>query len=190
MPRSQPPTTPRPADWDPVLRSLLFWSFVCVSLLLFAACVLLPEWRETQRLVAHHEAMAERTAVLQARVEQQQREADAVRTRPVVLQRLLQRELRYVRPDEDDVVLLPPMHKALHEARLEPERPPTSAPLMPAWLEARLPGGQWVNVFHESPDRSVCLVLSGVLLVSAFWLFPPLGWTRAVRRARAPRPAA
>ena len=109
MPRSQPPTTPRPADWDPVLRSLLFWSFVCVSQLLFAACVLLPEWRETQRLIAHQDAMVEHTAVLQARVEQQQREADAVRTSPVVLQRLLQRELRYVRPDEDDVVLLPPI---------------------------------------------------------------------------------
>jgi cell division protein FtsB len=184
MPQQRKSTTSRPADWDPVLRALLFWSFVGVALLLFAACLLLPEWRQTEQYAARLEARQRRVDELRRRVVAQERTLEALRSDPLIIARLAERELRYRRPDEEEVFLPASTANIVQEGMRVPEFAPAAVGYLPPWLAARLPRGSWIRVFYDSPDREVCLTMAGVLFVTAFWIYPPQRRPQAGRRTR------
>ncbi len=186
MPQNRTQSSVRPADRDPVLRTLLFWSLVSVAVVLFAACALLPEWRETQEYAAQRDVMQVRVDEVRGRVERQERTLDALRTDPLVIQRVAERELRFAHPGEELLFMPPQPQAVVKEGLRAAERDPEPAPYLPSALAVRLPGGSWVKVFYDSPDREVCLTMAAVLFVTAFWLFPPRRRMRAARRPHFP----
>ena len=182
MPSDRKTTRSRPADWDPVLRALLFWSFVGVSLLLFAACLLLPEWRQAEQYAARLVARQQRVDELRRRVATQERTLEALRSDPLIIARVAERELRYRRPDEEEVYLPASTKSIVQEGTRVPEFEPDPVGYLPPWFAARIPDGPWIRVFFDSPDREVCLTMAGVLFISAFWIYPPLKRKRVARR--------
>ena len=189
MPSDRKSTKSRPAEWDPVLRALLFWSFVGISLLLFAACLLLPEWRQAEQYAARQEARQWRVDELRRRGAAQERTLEALRSDPLIIARVAERELRYRRPDEEEVYLPASTKSIVREGTRVSEFQPAEVGYLPPWVAARIPDGPWIRVFFDSPDREVCLTMAAVLFISAFGISPPLRRKRVVRSSRKPRRA-
>jgi hypothetical protein len=103
---------------------------------------------------------------------------------PLVIERLVRRELNY-RPQDEAVVRW--SSHALQSVRIRPVSNAASELSdafdgAPQWLAAVrpwLPNWPWRKLFAEPPNRGILMLMSGGLLVSAFMLY---GAPRPARR--------
>ncbi len=182
---------PRPLSHSPTLplstssaaHTIMFWVLSGMAVAVFAPCVLVPIWVEVEGVREYERAMGGVVADLQAAVDRNEARIDALRTDPLVNQRIARRELNY-RPQGEQVVrwstdemaaLRLPASGAVSPTETEPavEKPPWAQALV-RWLPA-LP---WRDLFVRSANRSLLLLMAGGLLVAAFLLY---GRTSSVR---------
>jgi hypothetical protein len=164
-------------------HTVLFWLLMIAAGAMFLPCVLLPTYGDYCSWRDHRAAMAARIEALEDLAEQNERIIDALRTDPGVNERVLARDLGYVRPDEEIVEVLPAArHRrpqvpqaVLTASVSEATRMPAPVQLRPweARIEQRLPRGHWLTAFTEGPSRRVLLILSGAMTATALACFPP-----------------
>lgn len=169
--------TPAPAAFS-AAHPIMFWLLVSMALAVFAPCVLLPVWIETESVLEYERGMEARLSELREQYRVNEIHIQALENDPLVSERLVRRELN-VLPDPERMVQLPPEHLASIRVRLPqdvlaPASPAEIAP--PEWMSAVrswLPSWPWRRLFATSPNRTVFLLMSGGLLVSAFLLYAP-----------------
>jgi hypothetical protein len=154
---------------------IMFWVLTVMALAVFAPCVLVPIWIETQEVKAYERAVAAAVADLQAESDKRWAQIDALLGDPLVNERIVRRELNYQLAGEQFV---PASTEDLAALRLwlpEPGPNPLEAePQMPAWLASAsrwLPAWPYQDLFATSPNRSLLLMMAGGLLAAAFLLY-------------------
>lgn len=157
---------------------IMFWLLVSMALAVFAPCVLLPVWIETESVLANERDMETRLSALREQYRLNEIHIQALENDPLVSERLIRRELN-VLPDPERMVQLPPEQLASVRVRL-PEDVMSPAPpaeiTPPEWMSAIrgwLPSWPWRRLFATDPNRTVLLLMAGGLLVSAFLLYAP-----------------
>lgn len=167
---------------EPPAHTIMFWLLTGMAMLVFATCVLLPVWNQTERILEREHRIAEGVSLLRMQVERNQERIDALKNDPQVVGRLARRQLNH-RPHEDAVVVYATAHHAPVRVTSWLEDPADlELPLdpRPDWLLASirwLPDWPWQSLFVRSPNRELMLGLSAGLMLSACWLYWP-------RRAR------
>lgn len=180
MPTSVENNSVSPEPTEPGSHIIMFWLLTSMALVVFAACVLLPIWLETETLM-QREAQAEATvAAFRARLAEQDRVIAALTSDPLVNERLARRELRFRRVEEDvwpvngpsSAGESPTVASLVTTPALElppaPEPPPIAQ-----WAHRWLPRLPWVELFAKPPNRTIFLLMAGGLLVAAFVLYGP-----------------
>ena len=165
----------------PVTHPIMFWFLTGLSLVLFAPCVLLPVWVETEQVIERERVAAGMVAGLEHQVARNDARIEALLADPLVSERMLRRELNH-RTDGETVVPLPPAAElasfevtAPSATHVETE-PITLADARPAWmvsLRRWLPAWPWRQLFVQSPNRTFFLIMAGGLLAAAFVLYRP-----------------
>jgi hypothetical protein len=154
---------------------IMFWVLTTLALAVFTPCVLVPIVVESQEIRAYEAAAVQSLADMKAQVEKNEARIEALRTDPLVNDRIVRRELNY-RPDGEQVVQLP----AGELTQVRPGEPamtrvaPASQDQKADWFLAAakwLPRWPWRELFAKSPNRSLLLAMSGGLLVAAFLLY-------------------
>ncbi len=169
---------------------IMFGVLTGLALLIFAPCVLVPLWLEGEQLREHEAALATAIAQLEAQAARNNARAEALRADPLVIERLIRRDLNF-RPDSEYVVQWP----VGELAAVRPHVPSTSPYMVPVelappsplagWVTALgrwLPAWPWRQLFASSPNRELLLLMAGGLLLAAFVLYTP--------PVRCPMPAA
>lgn len=174
------------ASTAPVTHPIMFWFLTGLALALFAPCVLLPVWVETERIIERERVAAEMVTQLEHQVARNDARIEALLADPLVSERMLRRELNY-RTDGERVVALPTAAELASmevnvpvEPIAEPE-PITLADARPVWmvsLRRWLPAWPWRQLFVEAPNRTFILIMAGGLLAAAFVLYRPR-WNEA-----------
>lgn len=163
----------------PVSHTIMFWILSGLAMLVFAPCVLVPVWCETEAIAAHEQQVASVVARLEKQVERNEARIQALLADPVVNQRIMRRELNHHPPDER-VVSFPAEDLAgldVSPPEPPPQPSPTTVDLRPAWLASAqrwLPAWPWRKLFTEPANRSLLLAMSGGLLAAAFLLYGPV----------------
>lgn len=164
-----------------VTHAVMFWALVIMAALVFAPCVLIPIWNESEELMRAEHAAATALARLDARIRQQERLIEALTSDPLVIERLARRDLRFRKPGEKVVPVNPPDYEAAWneaaaalvgepgEVHVPEPRPPAVVALARRWLPA-LP---WNDLFGRPPNRTIFLLMSGALLLTAIVLYGP-----------------
>lgn len=171
-------------------HTIMFWVLMSLALVVFTPAILLPVWREYEKVCWCESLMAGRVATLQARIDRNEECIEGLLADPLVNQRLMRRELNY-RPQGEKVfrhysasvasmqsetsseIDTPPMPS---EFRVDP------ATVLPGPLAQAirwLPNWPWRELFVEMPNRGVMLCAAGCLLVTAFLLYGPRGRPRS-----------
>lgn len=194
------PALPRPRWWgttslnlaarQPVSHAIMFYLLAGAAVAIFAPCVLVPIWRDVQKLTDDERAMRALVLELQGQVEKNKIRIDALTNDPLVIERVARRELNRRSADEQHVRWSAAELAALrvnipHELYDKPELPPAS---VPPWVESVkkwLPAWAWPELFAKSPNREFLLVMAGCLLLTAFVLYTPRAECR-VREEAAP----
>lgn len=157
---------------------VMFWLLAAMAALVFAPCILIPIWLETEDLVRAERDVTSRTDELKAHIAEQDRLLKALTSDPLVNERIARRDLRFrrngeqVEPLQDRAAPLPlELETSLaawpeHQAPAPPE-PPAVIKLTRRWL----PDLPWVEMFARSPDRTIFLLMASGLLVAAFVLY-------------------
>ncbi len=163
---------------------VMFWVLVGMAAIVFAPCVLIPIWLETEALVRTEASIAAHNARLQEHISEQRRLIDALRSDPLVNERIARRDLRFRRPGEEvQPVADAPMPDV---PRVDVNLPPDASAVTPdpqpsavvRWSRRWLPNLPWVDLFGRPPNRTYFLVMAGVLVVAAFVLFGHAGERR------------
>ena len=163
-------------------HTVLFWLLISAAGMMFLPCVLLPVYLDYGSWRSYRAEVEARAQVLAAEAQRNEQIIDALRTDPGVNERVLARDLGYVRPEEEVV----PVYATSGDVRsripagvlaagtAEPAQAP-QVRLRPweAQIEQHLPRSGWVMVFAEGASRRLLLVLSGVLAATALVCFPP-----------------
>lgn len=168
------PSTPAGA----AAHVIMFWVLTLMAIGLFAPCVLMPIWNDSEAIKKYEREVAGAVDSLAIRVDDNQREIQALLADPLVNERVVRRELNY-RPEGEQIIRwsreeLASLHLNLSE--LPASIPDTTLPPQPAWLVTLnrwLPAWPWDELFAQSPNRWVLLAMSGILLVTAFVLYEP-----------------
>jgi len=156
---------------------VMFWLLVGMAAMVFAPCVIIPIWSDTEELVRQEYDAAIILAQLQARLDQQDRLIRALTSDPLVNERIARQELRFGRRDEE---LLPGASTGGSllgddwAAYIPPEMnnlPVTEVPEFAQTARKWLPNLPWVELFGKPPNRTIFLLMAGGLLVAAFVLF-------------------
>ena len=150
----------------------VFWLLVLMGLSTFAPCVILPEWRDYERLRVAEQAQRHELDTLEKRVEDERRMLDAMRGDPAVIGRFAQRDLSFRRIGERVVHVSVPMAASTHMATSVPFAPEPVRP--PAFLQpvlSRLPNLDYDAVFCDDETRLIVMVMSVSLIGIAFGLF-------------------
>ncbi len=158
---------------------VMFWVLVGMSALVFAPCILVPIWLETEDLARTEAQIAANNAKLDARIAEQERVMRALPSDPLVTERIARRDLRFRRAGEQ---VQPVANGPAPALSLPPEidlsSPSASDAAAPAetsawvrWCRRWLPDLPWADLFGKPPYRTVFMVMAGVLLVAAFVLF-------------------
>ena len=170
---------------------VVFWLLVLMGLSTFAPCVLLPQWRQYQAVHMVEQVAQHRLDMLNSRVGKERRLLDALRSDPVVVARLAQRDLGFRRPYEQVIPVAVPAASTMpstlglkHRCTTAPCRQPgcsatpcgwRSKPLPPPPMLARalsyLPDYDYDRIFCEADTRSIVMGLSLALITVAFGLF-------------------
>ncbi len=163
----------------------MFWLLVSMALAVFAPCVLLPVWVETESVLVYERSLERRLEELREQHRLNEIHIQALETDPLVSERLVRRELNY-RPDPERLVHLPPEQLAAVHVRVPEDviaGPPEVEVAPPDWvltIRSWLPSWPWRRLFATDPNRVLMLLMSGGLLVSAFLLYDP---RRSFRRS-------
>ncbi len=158
---------------SPATAGVMFWLLIALAGATFAPCVALPIWREYEATALAKQIEEQHNSAMRADVQRQRRTLDALRSDPGVATRLALRELSYERPGEEQVDV-PGAMLATMPARSNPVTLTAVDPPRPiARLLGRLPVLDYDGLFCRGPTRTVLMLLSGALVVTAFLLFPP-----------------
>ncbi|UCG33555.1 MAG: hypothetical protein JSU68_02765 [Phycisphaerales bacterium] len=163
-------------------HTVLFWLLISAAGMMFLPCVLLPVYLDYGCWRSYRAEAEARTQSLAAEAQKNQQIIEALRTDPGVNERVLARDLGYVRPEEEVVSVYSASRDVrwrlpaglLATGTAEPTREP--AVRLRRWeaqIEQHLPRSGWVTVFTEGSSRRLLLVLSGALVVTALVCFPP-----------------
>lgn len=163
---------------QPVSHAIMFYLLSTVALLIFAPCVIVPIWRDVQKLGETERALRALVLQLQDQMEKNKIRIDALKNDPLVIERVARRELNRTSADEQHVRWSAAELAALrlnipHDLYDKPELPPLS---VPPWVESAkkwLPAWAWPEMFAKSPNREFLLVMAGCLLLTAFVLYTP-----------------
>jgi cell division protein FtsB len=170
---------------------VMFWLLIAMAAIVFAPCILVPIWLETENLVRTEAEVAARTARLKAHVDEQVRTLKAMTSDPLVNERIARRDLRFRRAGEE----VEPIQNQAPGARPEVEtilaslpddqesflpEPPAVVTVTRRWL----PDLPWVELFGHSPNRTIFMVMAGGMLVAAFVLYGQYGQTEPRRSNR------
>jgi len=165
-----PAPTGRPA------HPIMFWVLTSLALAIFAPCVLVPTWIEGEHLRACEQSLAAAVANLEAQSAQSQAQAQALLADPLVNERMVRRELNH-RPAGEQIMRWTPGELAAVRVHL-PEQGVGAAPSEKGILSTRvaavarwLPNWPWRELFAESPQRPLLLMMAGGLLLTAFLLY-------------------
>jgi hypothetical protein len=167
----------------------VFWSLFILGIGTLAPCVLMPEWRRYEELYVAEQTARHQVDLLTRAVEDESRRAEALRSDPMVIVRLAQRDLGLVRADEEPVpVAVAPVSRTAEDP-FTPQPPPP--PELVKTLASRLPDYDYAGLFTERSSRTPLLVMSISLLVVTFLLFTRSApQTGSPCTARASRPTA
>lgn len=178
-------TTARASASSPLGHRVMFLCLAVIAFVIFAPTVLFPILREHGKLVAEEAKLQQHVARLEKEVRRRAELRVSFEEDVVVNERLAILDLRYTRPDE---VVLPVLPSGDSPATLSLSSEPSSRSklLLPDdWPSWATKAETWANrhglisPFLDRTLRSVMLLMSGGLLVSAFILFAP-----RVRRPR------
>ena len=158
-------------------HAIMFWVLMTISMAVFAPCVLLPIWYQTEQIVQQQHVFQSLVAEMEEQVARDVARMDAMQEDVELARRLARRELNYKSKDETVVAYssdeLAPFKPVL------PEKPARFAPApdpRPDWMIAAarwLPNWPWRKLFAESPSRQVLMAAAGGLLLAAFLLYGP-----------------
>lgn len=166
------------ATRQPVAHAIMFYLLSTSAMLIFAPCVLVPIWRDVQKLSDDERAMRAMVLQLQEQIEKNNIRIEALRNDPLVIERVARRELNHKAENEQHVKWDSAELAALrlnipHDLYKKPELPPAA---MPPWVESAkkwLPAWPWPELFAKAPNRQFLLVMAGCLLMTAFVLYTP-----------------
>jgi hypothetical protein len=159
---------------------IMFWVLTVVAMIVFAPCVLMPIWAETEQIIQGQRKMEQLVTDLKAQADHNDTRIRALLADPKVNERIVRRELNY-RPEGEQVIQWTAAELAAIRSSL-PDSTPTageSAPInpYPAWatvLIKWLPAWPWRKMFVETPNRYLLLSMSAGLLATAFFLYGPV----------------
>ncbi len=176
---------------DAGMHLVMFWLLLVMAGLVFAPCIIVPVWMETQNLMRAEDDAARTVAQLDAYIAEQNRLIEALTSDPLVNERIARRDLRFRRPGEEIVPSareLAAASSSVSDITLPeeyPKPPPAQAPALVKAVSRWLPNLPWVDLFGKPPNRTIFLFMSGGLLVAAFVLF---GHHEPVVQGRPPAP--
>ena len=164
---------------SPISERFIFWSLVFLSFATFAPCVLLPEWRAYEALEVAKQREQHRLDFVLETIDREERLLEAMRSDPVIIDRVVQRDLKFQRAGERVV------HVALPDRRMDVaaagaatqladetfEPKPVSPPAAVAGALAILPGLDYDHIFCHEESRPVIMCMSVALLLVAFGLY-------------------
>ena len=150
-----------------------FYLLVLMGLSTFAPCILLPEWRKLEAIDLAAQLEQHELGVLQSRIEAQQRLVTAIRSDPVVMARLAQRELNVRLPGTKHVRVSAGNGGLRSAGGREHTFVPTQRRL-PRPVErfcAALPQLNYDALFCDPEIRPILMIMSVGLIALAFALF-------------------
>jgi len=156
--------------------SVMFWVLLLMASAVFAPCVLVPVWRDYQAIVLARRVEERAVAHMRSNVDRLEKHLDALRNDPAVIGRVARRDLAYT-SNRETVVLVDAVspHVDTVSARsvetIQDVEPPPWMRRVLTWL----PFADRADVFSDSATRATLMLLSGGLVMAAFWLFPPRG---------------
>ena len=162
----------------PAGHSVMWWVLTSLAVLVFAPCVLLPVWQQTQEIKRYELQVEAVVASLQSQLAQNRSKLQAFQADPLVVDRMARRELN-VRTDAEAVVRWspPPRTPATLTSTFKPVLPPPMEDAfadLPTWArtaQSWLPNWPWTKLFAESPNRTLLLAMATGLLAAAFFLY-------------------
>lgn len=158
---------------------IMFCVLTALALSVFTPCVLMPLWYETEQLRNYERACIDVVAALKAQSARNMDRIAALQADPLVVERVMRRELNFQPADErlvhvamPEVDPLPPL-KAEPLSGAEGQPPPSPVVGWVATLSRWLPNWPWRALFLDNPNRMLFLLLAGGLQVAAFLLYAP-----------------
>jgi len=155
---------------------IMFWVLTSMALAIFAPCVLVPIWIEGKQLRTYEQSLISAVNALEEESAQAQAQAQALLADPLVNERMVRRELNH-RPAGEQVIRWSPnelsavrVHLPAQAAKaviLEKNNLSICASTVARWL----PNWPWNELFAESPQRPILLMMAGGLLLAAFLLY-------------------
>jgi cell division protein FtsB len=163
---------------QPISHSIMFYILTLAAMVIFAPCVLVPVWRDVQKLYEDERTMAGVVAQLRRQIDRNNERITALQSDPQVIDRVARRELNRQAADEQYILWTSAELAAVRggttrEADPMPEVPPAA---LPVWMET---AGHWLpawassDLFAKSPNREMMLVMAASLLLAAFVLYTP-----------------
>ncbi len=164
---------------SPMGERFIFWSLVFLSFATFTPCVILPEWRAYEVLEVAKQRERHRLEFVLETIDKEERLLEAMRSDPVIIDRVVQRDLKYQRAGERVVHVALPDRRMdvaaagaatrLADETFEPKHVPPPATVARAL--AILPGLDYDRIFCDEESRPVILSMSVALLLVAFGLY-------------------
>jgi len=168
---------PCPAGW--LTHPIMFWALTCLAVAMFAPCVLMPAWRQAREIWEYERELEAVVAGFEARIRRNEARIQALRSDPLVMERIVRRELNRTIPGEELIRWDPDTLDSVRVhlgAAMRGEAGAKTPPPAPAWLQKAgrwLPGWMYADIFVTPPYRQLILGMSGALLLAAFLLYPP-----------------
>lgn len=162
-------------------HTIMFWVLIGLAILAFTPCVLVPIYLEKEQVREHERILAAVVAEYERTVERTRDRRDALMADPLVNERMIRRELN-LRPQGEQIVRWSPEELAALPLKVPDLSEPGAAgaglsePPEPGWLVSLrrwLPAWPWRQLFAESPNRTLLMLMSGGLVVAAFVLYTP-----------------
>jgi hypothetical protein len=145
----------------------MFWVMVLMAIVVFAPCVLLPEWRQYQALRLAEQAEEHRVEQARLALARERAALEAMRSDPGVIARVAQRDLQFRRVDEREIaVALPAVADAPAHEPFVPRAEQLPAPL--ARAARNLPAFDYDQLFCDPRTNRILMALSIGLIGVAF----------------------
>jgi len=180
---------------EPVSAPMMFWVLIALGACGLVPSILLPQWRQYEKLALARQHEAHLHAQMEAAVGRERQMLQAVHTDPAVVSRIAQRELGF-KPATQVEVRVQPLYGATIEdsgapslasgiTDWEPELPrisdsePASTPVHPpafvTSIVSSLPRLNYDAVFCDEQTRMIVIVMSIIIICMALALY---GWSR------------
>ena len=154
---------------EPASAPLMYWGLILVAAMGLVPSVLLPEWRQYERLRIAEQYEEHRLEQADQRVDREKIMLEAVRTDPAVIYRIARRELG-IHPGESQTVnIVPIAGSAARESRFVPTA--IEPPPLVSRAAKLLPAMNYDAVFCDGPTRRLLICLSVGLICVALALY-------------------